>query len=145
MGLIADMDKLLATQKDFMLGPWIADARAWGTNAAEKALFEKNARNLITLWGGADSPLHEYSCRQWSGLLNDFYKVRWQKFFELLQASLETGKEPDFKLFDQSISNWEWQWVNSSKVYPVAPVGSSTQIVKQLYEKYRVNVGNDLR
>lgn len=145
LGLIADMDKLLATQKDFMLGPWIADARAWGTNAAEKALFEKNARNLITLWGGADSPLHEYSCRQWSGLLNDFYKVRWQKFFELLQASLETGKEPDFKLFDQSISNWEWQWVNSSKVYPVAPVGSSTQIVKQLYEKYRVNVGNDLR
>ncbi|WP_413669050.1 alpha-N-acetylglucosaminidase [Mucilaginibacter sp. Mucisp86] len=145
LSLIADMDKLLATRKDFMLGPWIADARNWGTTSGEKALYEKNARNLITLWGDADSPLHEYSCRQWSGLLNDFYKVRWQKFFELLKGSMETGKEPDFKLFDKSISNWEWQWVNTSKTYPVAPVGSSTAIAQQLYKKYRTNMGNDLK
>lgn len=145
LNLITDMDKLLATQKDFMLGPWIADARNWGTNPSEKTLYEKNARNLITLWGDADSPLHEYSCRQWSGLLNDFYKVRWQKFFELLKGSMETGKEPDFKLFDKSISNWEWQWVNSSKTYPVAPAGSSTVVAQQLYNKYRTIMGNDLK
>lgn len=145
LNLITDMDRLLATRKDFMLGPWIADARSWGTNTNEKALYEKNARNLVTLWGDANSPLHEYSCRQWSGLLNDFYKVRWQKFFDLLKGSLKTGKEPDFKQFDKSISNWEWQWVNSSKTYPVAPAGSSTIVAKQLYEKYRTNMGNDLK
>jgi alpha-N-acetylglucosaminidase len=139
------MDRLLATKKDFMLGPWIADARGWGTTSNEKSLYEKNARNLVTLWGDANSPLHEYSCRQWSGLLNDFYKVRWQKFFDLLKGSLETGKEPDFKLFDKSISKWEWQWVNSSKTYPVAPVGSSTVVAQQLYEKYRTIMGNDLK
>ncbi|WP_374726367.1 alpha-N-acetylglucosaminidase C-terminal domain-containing protein [Mucilaginibacter pocheonensis] len=33
--------------------------------------------------------LHEYSCRQWSSLLNGFYKVRRQKFFELLNGLLE--------------------------------------------------------
>ncbi|QEM14212.1 alpha-N-acetylglucosaminidase [Mucilaginibacter rubeus] len=144
INLITDMDRLLATQKDFMLGPWIADARKWGTTPAEKALYEKNARNLITLWGDADSPLHEYSCRQWSGLLNDFYKVRWQKFFTLLKGSIETGKEPDFKLFDKSISGWEWQWVNSSKAYPVMPTGSSTTVARQLYEKYRTAMAKDL-
>ncbi len=144
INLIADMDRLLATQKDFMLGPWIADARKWGTNPSEKALYEKNARNLITLWGDADSPLHEYSCRQWSGLLNDFYKTRWQKFFTLLKGSIETGKQPDFKLFDKSISGWEWQWVNSSKAYPVIPVGSSTAVAQQLYEKYRTAMVKDL-
>ncbi|WP_432329583.1 alpha-N-acetylglucosaminidase [Mucilaginibacter sp. P25] len=145
LNLITDMDRLLATRKDFMLGPWIADARSWGTNSNEKALYEKNARNLITLWGDADSPLHEYSCRQWSGLLNDFYKMRWQKFFDLLKGSIKTGKEPDFKLFNKSISNWEWQWVNSSKTYPVVPAGSSAVVAKQLYEKYRTNMGNDLK
>lgn len=145
LDLITDMDRLLATRKDFMLGPWIADARNWGTTPVEKALYEKNARNLITLWGDANSPLHEYSCRQWSGLLNDFYKVRWQRFFDLLKGSFKTGKEPDFKQFDKSISNWEWQWVNSSKTYPVAPAGNSAAVAKQLYEKYRTNMGNDLK
>ena len=32
--LISDMDALLATRKDFLLGPWLADARSCGTTAA---------------------------------------------------------------------------------------------------------------
>jgi alpha-N-acetylglucosaminidase len=52
-----------------------------GNTAGEKALYERNARNLITLWGDANSPLHEYANRQWSGLLNNFYKKRWQTVF----------------------------------------------------------------
>gem|GEM_PF-4425560 len=63
----------------------------------KKALYERNARDLITLWGNADSPLHEYSCRQWSGLLNDFYKVRWQKFFAETEKAMTAGKEMDVK------------------------------------------------
>jgi alpha-N-acetylglucosaminidase len=135
--LIQDMDVLLATRKDFLLGPWIADARNWGTTPAEKTLYERNARNLITLWGDENSPLHEYSCRQWSGLLTDFYKVRWNKFFNLLDTSLSSGKEPDLVAFDKSISQWEWQWVNTQKNFPVNPSGNGIAVVKQLYSKYR--------
>ncbi|HZX57917.1 MAG TPA: alpha-N-acetylglucosaminidase, partial [Mucilaginibacter sp.] len=62
--LISDMDALLATRKDFLLGSWLADARKQGNTSAEKDIYERNARDLITLWGDADSPLHEYSCRQ---------------------------------------------------------------------------------
>src|SRR5437763_8740776 len=40
--LISDMNKLLATRKDFMLGPWIASARSQGTTVAEKDLYEQN-------------------------------------------------------------------------------------------------------
>jgi len=78
-------------------------------------------------------------------LLNDFYKVRWQKFFALLKESLTTGKEADFKSFDKSISAWEWQWVNTAKPYPVAPVGNSTIIARQLYQKYRTIMARDLK
>ena len=53
--LITDMDALLATRKDFLLGPWIANARSCGSTADEKALYERNARDLITLWGAANS------------------------------------------------------------------------------------------
>jgi len=92
--LIEDIDRLLATRRDFLLGPWIASARNWGITPAEKDAYERNARDLITLWGDANSPLHEYANRQWSGLLDDFYKVRWQKFFTLLHQSLRQDKPP---------------------------------------------------
>lgn len=135
--LIADIDLLLATRKDFLLGPWIADARKHGTNAQEKALYERNARNLITLWGDANSPLHEYSCRQWSGLLNDFYKVRWQQFFDTVKTDMAHNRKTDVAAFDTTISKWEWQWVNTEKNFPVQPTGNTLEVVQQLYQKYR--------
>jgi len=139
--LISDMDALLATRKDFLLGPWLADARNQGYTTYEKDLYERNARDLVTLWGDANSPLHEYSCRQWSGLLNDFYKVRWDKFFTLLEDALQQGKEADLKAFDHSISQWEWQWVNSHKSYPLQPSGSSVSQANIIYNKYRKLIG----
>ncbi|HEY8970492.1 MAG TPA: alpha-N-acetylglucosaminidase C-terminal domain-containing protein, partial [Puia sp.] len=142
--LIDDMDRLLATRKDFLLGPWIADARRWGTTPTEKDLYERNARDLITLWGDANSPLHEYSCRQWSGLLTDFYKARWQQFFQLLQNCVEGSLQPDLEAFDKKISAWEWEWVNSRKDYPTSPTGKTVSIAQQLYKKYRGAMGKDM-
>ncbi|MEP6611275.1 MAG: alpha-N-acetylglucosaminidase [Mucilaginibacter sp.] len=139
--LISDMDALLATRKDFLLGPWLADARNQGNTTADKDLYERNARDLVTLWGDANSPLHEYSCRQWSGLLNDFYKTRWEKFFALLDDALQQGKEADIKSFDKSISQWEWQWVNSHKTYPVQASGNSISQANAIYSKYRKRIG----
>ena len=130
--LIDDMDRLLATRKDFLLGPWIASARNWGTTPAEKALYEQNARDLITLWGDAESPLHEYANRQWSGLLKDFYKVRWEQFFDYLM----TEENPDFKAFGKKISQWEWQFVKTQKNYPLTTSGDPVVVSQQLYTKY---------
>jgi alpha-N-acetylglucosaminidase len=135
--LISDMDALLATRKDFLLGPWIADARSRGNTADEKALYERNARNLITLWGDANSPLHEYANRQWSGLLNDFYKQRWQQFFDMVQQSLQANTSPDLQTFEQNIRAWEWHWVNEQKGFPLQPVGNSISKAKEIYNSYR--------
>jgi len=134
--LITDMDMLLATRKDFLLGVWLADARNCGTTKAEKDLYEINARDLITLWGDKNSPLHEYSCRQWSGLLNGFYKVRWEKFFAEVKQSMNQKKDMDVAAFDKSIRNWEWNWVNEHNAYPTGTKGESITVAKQLYQKY---------
>jgi len=138
IGLIADMDALLATQKDFLLGSWLADARRKAVTLTEKALYEQNARDLITLWGDKNSPLHEYANRQWSGLLNDFYKVRWERFFSFLRRA---GRQPDFARFDAAIRDWEWGWVRSHKDYPVVPAGDPVVVVKKMYAKYRREMG----
>ncbi len=135
--LIEDVDKLLATRKDFLLGPWIASARKWGGNDKEKALYEFNAKDLITLWGDENCPLNEYACRQWSGLLNDFYKPRWEQFFAKATSALSSGKEMDLTAFIKEIKTWEWQWVNKRKDYPVTTTGMSTTLVTKMYAKYR--------
>ena len=143
--LMEDMDRLLATRRDFLLGPWIATARGWGVTAGEKHLYERNARDLITLWGDANSPLHEYANRQWSGLINDFYKPRWEKFFTMLDQALETQKDPDLAAFEMKIKQWEWQWVNRQKIFPVRPTGDSRSIATALYQKYRQRIGDSYK
>jgi alpha-N-acetylglucosaminidase len=134
--LIDDMDHLLATRRDFLLGRWVADARSNGITPNEKALYEFNAKDLITLWGDKDSPLHEYACKQWSGLLSDFYKPRWQQFFEQLTLDIEGKKPLDKDAFAQQIKNWEWNWVNTRKDYPTQTKGSAVDEASRLYKKY---------
>jgi len=135
--LIEDMDKLLATRKDFMLGPWISAARKWGITKPEKALYEMNAKDIITLWGDANCPLHEYACRQWSGLMNDFYKPRWQQFFGTVMQCMQQGKQLDLPAFQKGIAQWEWNWVNKRKDYPLLTTGNSVVVSVKLYNKYR--------
>ena len=137
LDLIDDMDRLLATRKDFLLGPWLADARSCGQTPEEKALYEKNARDLITLWGDANSPLHEYSNRQWSGLLSDFYKPRWIQFID---SVTKNWGHFDQKKFDDNIKQWEWNWVQSHKDFPTEAQGNATQVVEELYKKYRAQI-----
>ncbi|MDR3082844.1 MAG: alpha-N-acetylglucosaminidase, partial [Streptomyces sp.] len=70
-------DEVTGTDPNFLLGPWIQDARTMGTNDAERAEFERCAKALITVWGDrsvADAGnLHEYANREWQGLMGDFY------------------------------------------------------------------------
>ncbi|HTI92482.1 MAG TPA: alpha-N-acetylglucosaminidase [Puia sp.] len=135
--LMDDMDILLSTRKDFLLGRWIGDARRCGVDAAEKDLYEKNARDLITLWGDKESGLHEYSCRQWAGLIRDFYRPRWEQYFVYLRHKFVLGDRMETTDFEQSIKDWEWKWVNTNGVvYPEEPVGDAVEVVRRMYKKY---------
>ena len=53
MAVMDDMDALLSTRSEFMLGTWIGAARRLGTTPYEKDLYEYNARSIIT-FGGSD-------------------------------------------------------------------------------------------
>lgn len=89
--LINDIDRLLNTNKHFMLGTWTEMARAIadeaeGTTESDKDWLElNNARTLITTWGeevnANQGGLRDYSYRQWGGMMKDFYLPRWEYFF----------------------------------------------------------------
>ena len=58
--LMKDLDRILGTNKNFMLGPWLESAKATSTSDKEMANFEFNARNQITLWG-PDGQILDYA------------------------------------------------------------------------------------
>jgi alpha-N-acetylglucosaminidase len=135
--LLDDMDRLLCTRKDFLLGKWIAEARANGITPAEKDLYEFNARDIVTLWGDKESELHEYSNRQWAGLIKGFYKPRWKMFFAGLNKAMTEGKTFDFAAFTAQAKDWEWQWVKSTaEKYNSVPNGNAVAEAEQLFKKY---------
>ena len=118
--LFADVDTLLNTHPAFMLGPWIEAARDWGATDEEKDYYERQARTILTIWGGP--VLNDYANRMWGGLVGDYYAKRWNLFFEAVIQAVKEGKEFDEKAFGEELSKFEHAWTGSHKKYPVEPL-----------------------
>lgn len=83
--LLLDMDKFISCRREMTLAKWICDAHNLASSEEEKMYFDLNARTLITLWGdinGDTSALYDYSWREWSGLIKEYYYKRWQMFYD---------------------------------------------------------------
>jgi len=118
-------DELLATDRHFLLGSWLKHLDGWAANPAEQAKLQYDARSLLTTWGHRQASegahLHDYGNRDWAGLTRDYYRRRWQMYFDALDRSLRTG-EPvraiDWYAFGDA-------WNRRDTVYPDQPRGDS--------------------
>ena len=117
--IIDYMETVTATSEYFLLGRWVEQAKALGKNADDftRELYEFNAKALVTTWGSYNQAesggLKDYSNRQWSGLIGDFYKTRWERWIDARINELSG------KAYESSINwfQWEWEWVRSNTVY----------------------------
>ncbi|MDO6429038.1 alpha-N-acetylglucosaminidase [Flavitalea sp. BT771] len=137
--LCDDVDALEATQHELLLGSWIKQARDFGVTEAQKDYYEKNARVLITTWGGEGNMITDYAAKDWSGLVKSFYKMRWELFFEALRKTIKTGSEPDLQAFDKQRAAFDWQWTNKrggDQHFSEKPVGDVITICESLYKKW---------
>lgn len=137
LNLIDDVDKVLTTQPSMLLGKWIGDARAIGTAIEDKDYYEKDARMLLTVWGGELRSLNDYANRGWAGLTKDFYKKRWEMFLDEVISGAENGTSFDEKAFKETTYKFEDKWVLQDNKYSKKPKGNSFAISKKLYKKYR--------
>ena len=135
LSLITDMDDLLATDRQFLLGTWQAKALNMGTNAREKSLMDRAAKMMVTTWiDKAPQDLNDYSNRQWSGLVSDFYLPRWKNFFES-QLEVLTGKkdrETAARECREKTVREELAFAGNGKIYPVKPSGSPLAVALRI-------------
>jgi alpha-N-acetylglucosaminidase len=136
LGLIRDLDELLGTRKEFLLGVWLADARKFGQTQEEQDRCERCARELLTNWTDRDNTLADYANRQWAGLVGTFYFARWQTWLAALQSSLATGAAIDVTAIRTQIANGELAWAKQHDTYPVQPYGETLAVSRRLCEKY---------
>jgi len=137
--LCDDVDTLVATQHELLLGDWIRQARDFGETDTEKNFYEKDARVLITTWGGEGNVNSDYAAKDWAGLISTFYKQRWILFFDALRKTIKTGSEPDMNAFDKQRAAFDWQWTDKKQGeqhFSAKPVGNTLDICKGLYWKW---------
>jgi hypothetical protein len=111
--IIDKMEAGLDNCRYFRFSEYLSKVKKYAaqTDDFSKRLYEIQARALVTTWGSylvsERGRLHDYSNRQWSGLMQSFYKPRWEIWIANCRNELN-GKpfEPDFDWF-----KWEWQWV----------------------------------
>ncbi len=135
--LILDIDQLLSTNSNFMLGRWTQMARgiadeAKGTTEQDRQWLDLyNARTLITTWGdraqSEGGGLRDYSYREWAGMLKDFYYPRWKTFFD--------GLEKDVRRFDWFAIERAWA-LNANLSYSDVPQGSTYEVAATLLGKH---------
>ncbi len=133
--LIGDLDELLATRSEFLLGGWLEDARRWGATPDERAKCEWNARRVLTLWGETFA-INDYARKQWSGLLSGYYAPRWQRFLELARQALRANQSLNVMAYHQELLQWTAQWAGRQESYPAQPRGDSIAIARRLWTKY---------
>ena len=92
-------DRLLATNRHFLVGRWLAWVKPWATTPEEYARLDYDARSLLTTWGdrkaSEGASLHDYGNKDWAGLTRDYYRLRWQAYFSSLDEALRTGAPPE--------------------------------------------------
>ncbi|MGW7099568.1 alpha-N-acetylglucosaminidase [Streptomyces sp. NPDC054838] len=117
------LDAVTGSDPHFLLGRWLAAARARGADRAEQDRYEYDARSILSVWGQRSTSeggfLHDYANREWSGLVSELYAARWDRYFASLEEALvkrAAPKEIDWHAFEEA-------WARRTTRHPSAPNG----------------------
>ena len=153
--LLNDIDFLLSHRSEMTLSRWINASRNLATDEEEKKYFDFNARLLITSWGDIrsnTSQLYDYAWKEWSGLIKEYYYVRWDMFYREVINSMEKGRRFKQKKgdnyvsrinynrypFGKKLNEFELDWPNRYCDYPVAENKDVVPTAKELVDKWKI-------
>jgi alpha-N-acetylglucosaminidase len=117
------------------LGQWLQQARDLGTTPEVKDYYEMNARRLITTWGGS---LNDYACRNWSGLMWNYYAKRWDVYIREATVAILSGHDFDDASYRAGANKFQEKWVISTEESIQGTVDQDVLThSRELREKYR--------
>ncbi|HET9824403.1 MAG TPA: alpha-N-acetylglucosaminidase C-terminal domain-containing protein, partial [Chitinophagaceae bacterium] len=136
ISLMNDIDRILASNKNCLVGEWIEAARAMAATPAEKKYYEQDAKKLLTVWGQKGRLLVDYANRSWAGLTRTYYGERWKMFVEEVIDAVAHNRKFDEKQFSEKVKDFEEKWAEGSDKFAASAKGNSLPISRLLYKKY---------
>ncbi|KAK9372287.1 tim-barrel domain-containing protein [Lipomyces chichibuensis] len=112
LDVLSTADRVLYTDVNFLLGTWIARARAFAEgNDTIADYYEFEARNQITLWGPTGQ-INNYASKQWGGLVGSYYLPQWEMFVDTLavQRNVSAFQPATFQHTVLLPFGIQWQW-----------------------------------
>ncbi|MFG6686052.1 alpha-N-acetylglucosaminidase [Mariniflexile sp. HNIBRBA6329] len=110
------IDDMLSGQPLNNLNYWLTSAWNYGNSSETSKIYLKNAKMLITMWGG-EGHLNDYASRSWKGMYKEFYWPRWNMFLEALRESVLNNTPFDELKERELIKEWETKWCNNDDMY----------------------------
>ncbi|CAE7860256.1 NAGLU [Symbiodinium sp. KB8] len=139
LAILDDLDALLSTDENFLLGRWLAWAEHWAHTDSDRKLLLFNARNQLTLWGPTGQIL-DYATKSWGGLVKGFFRPRWELFCKKVVEAAQGGRSwtsADQDAFNSEVlAKVELPWQTSAEMYPSKPTRDAIEVSKALYHKY---------
>ncbi len=149
--LIGDIDKLVSSCPQMLMGVWQKDAMDWATNDEERAYYNTTAATLPTIWGtdNPDNSLYDYAWREWGGLISTFYQERWKLWIKELDAKLAAGEryaDPPNNSYGRAsfrgddihskMADFEMAYCANPPKLSSEAIGDSREIAQSLFNKY---------
>ena len=108
--LLSDLDDLNSHHPHATLAHWLRQARKMGKTTEVKDYYEMNAKRLITTWGGS---LNDYACRNWNGLMWNYYAKRWEIYIRNITAAILGNADFDNDSFRAAADKLQEKWVTT--------------------------------
>ncbi|MCB1132489.1 MAG: alpha-N-acetylglucosaminidase C-terminal domain-containing protein, partial [Verrucomicrobiae bacterium] len=128
--LFDELDAVLGSAPNFLLGTWLEAAKAKGDTPAAKARIERNARDLVTLWDGKQDELDDYGSRSWAGLVGSHYKTRWTRYIADLRGAWSSAGTPAYSGIDLELA-----FLDDRTVFPTTPSGDTVALSQAVYDR----------
>ncbi|CAF0810752.1 unnamed protein product, partial [Didymodactylos carnosus] len=147
--ILNDTEILLASDRRFLLGNWIADAITFARNEEELQFYKFNAKLQVSIWGAKYTlGLYDYASKFWSGMMRDYYAPRWHVFLDTLARCLFEDQPLNVTYLNERIFlEAEFAFFTWQADYPTDTKGmqstiqnvqcDSITIVQSLFKKYR--------
>ncbi|MFG2865521.1 alpha-N-acetylglucosaminidase [Streptomyces sioyaensis] len=127
-------EDVTGAHRQFLLGPWLADARAMASGPEEEARLEHSARALLTTWADratADGgSLANYANRDWHGLIGEVHLPQWQAYLGELADALAADRPP--KPFDWYAR--EEPWTHERTTHPLHPTTEAYRTAQRVHD-----------
>ena len=134
--IASDVDRIVSTRDEFSFDDWILASHKFQATDATSSYFEKNAKVLVTTWGQKGNHLIDYAAKDFSGLINLYYKKRWEILFDTIRKCIVDSTEFSQEKFDGDIAEFEWRFCETIYEVKEKTNDNPAKLAKELYTKY---------